>query len=86
MKMSVQGFDVLASIVRSIAEECCGGRLAAVLEGGYNTISLAQSVASVLDVFMGKEPLRKGQSTPDPKVRGRLEDVKKIQSQFWNLR
>lgn len=86
MKMSVHGFAVLASIVRSIAKESCGGRLAAVLEGGYNTILLAQSVASVLDVFMGKEPMRKGQSTPDPKVRGRLDDVKKIQSQFWHLR
>jgi acetoin utilization deacetylase AcuC-like enzyme len=86
MKMSVQGFDILASIVRYIAKESCGGKLAAVLEGGYNTIFLARSVASVLDVFMGKEPLQKGQSAPDPKVRMRLEDVKKIQSRFWHLR
>jgi acetoin utilization deacetylase AcuC-like enzyme len=86
MKMSVHGFAVLASIVRYIAKESCGGRLAAVLEGGYNTTLLAHSVASVLDVFMGKEPLRKGRSTPDPNVRRRLDDVKNIQSQFWHLR
>ncbi|GFO98129.1 Histone deacetylase family protein [groundwater metagenome] len=86
MKMSVEGFAVLASIVSSIAKESCGGRLAAVLEGGYNTDLLAKSVASVLDVFMGKEPQQKRQYTPDPQVRKRLDEVKKIQSQFWHLR
>ncbi len=85
MKMSVEGFGLLASIVRSITRENCGGRLAAVLEGGYNLVILDQSVAAILDVFMGKEPQRKA-SNPDQKVRERLEQVKKVQSQFWHLR
>lgn len=86
MKMSAGGFAMLASIVRSISKESCAGRLAAVLEGGYNTVLLAPCIASVLDVFMGKETPQKGQYTPGPQVRKRLDEVKKIQSQFWHIR
>ncbi|MBU4220319.1 MAG: histone deacetylase [Euryarchaeota archaeon] len=85
MKMSVDGLGALASIVRSIAKENCSGRLAAVLEGGYNLVVLDRSVAEVLEVFMGKEPQRKA-ANPDPKVRERLDQVKTVQSQFWHLR
>ena len=86
MKMSHEVFAVLASIVKSIAKDSCNGKLAAVLEGGYNTVLLSESIASVLEVFMGKEPLRKDESPLSPQVRDRLEGVKKVQSQFWHLR
>ncbi len=86
MKMSAEGFAVLASIVKSIAKESCVGKLAAVLEGGYNIVLLPESIASVLEVFMGKEPLRRDESTLAPQMRNRLEEVKKVQSQFWHLR
>lgn len=86
MKMSAEGFAVLASIVKSIAKESCIGKLAAVLEGGYNIVLLPESIASVLEVFMGKEPLRRDESTNAAQVRNRLEEVKKVQSQFWHLR
>jgi acetoin utilization deacetylase AcuC-like enzyme len=86
MKMSAEGFAVLASIVKSIAKKSCEGKLAAVLEGGYNIVLLPESIASVLEVFMGKEPLRRDESTNAAQVRSRLEEVKKVQSQFWHLR
>lgn len=86
MNMSVEGFAILASIVKSIAKESCSGRLASVLEGGYNTVLLPQAISSVLEVLMGREPKQKGRSAPDPQVRKRLDEVKKVQSMFWNLR
>ncbi len=85
MKMSPEGFAHLASVVKTIAEESCDGRLAAVLEGGYNTELLARSVASVLEVLTGKEPLEE-RSEPSQQVRKRLDEVKKVQSRFWHLR
>jgi acetoin utilization deacetylase AcuC-like enzyme len=82
MRMSVEGFQALASIVKSIAKECCGGKVVAVLEGGYNLKLLSHSVAAVLDVFMGKyveiEP-----NEVSPQVRARLDEIKKIQRKFW---
>jgi len=82
MQMSVEGFSVLASIVKSIAKECCSGKVAAVLEGGYDLKLLSYSVAAVLDVFMGKD-IEIQTHEVSPQVRGRLEEIKKIQRRFW---
>jgi acetoin utilization deacetylase AcuC-like enzyme len=84
MEMSVEGFSVLASIVRSIAGENCGWKVAAVLEGGYDLDLLPRSVAAVLDVFMGKEAQKKLYEV-SPQVRARLDEVKKIQRKFWAI-
>ncbi len=83
MRMSVNGFAVLASIVKSIAKEN-DAKIAAVLEGGYDLRLLAHSVAAVLDVFMGNEPERK-QSVINPQIRRRLDEIKKIQRKYWHL-
>lgn len=85
MRMSADGFAALASIVLSIAEKTCEGRVAAVLEGGYDPGLLARSVAAVLEVFMGQEPEKKEPAEPGPKVRERLEQVKSVQSKYWHL-
>ena len=47
-KISEQGFAKLALRWRSIAEDLCGGRIAAVLEGGYNIDLLGNCVCSFL--------------------------------------
>ncbi len=85
MRMSVNGFAVLASIVRTIAKETCSGKVAAALEGGYDLELLAHSVGAVLGVFMGNEPDKREAAEPGAKVRERLEQVKKVQSKYWRL-
>jgi len=85
MRMSADGFAALASIVSSIAEKTCEGKVAAVLEGGYDLGLLARSVASVLEVFMGREPEKKEPDELGPKVRERLGQVKNVQSKYWHL-
>lgn len=84
MRMSIEGFAILASIVKSIAKESCAGKAAVVLEGGYDLKMLASSVAAILHVFMGNEPEKKSYDV-SPHVRARLEEVKKIQRKFWRL-
>lgn len=81
MRMSIDGFAVLASIVKSIANE---RGVAAVLEGGYDLKLLARSVASVLQVSMGREPERKPYAV-DPQVRRRLEEIKRVQGKYWHF-
>ena len=75
---------MLASIVKSIAKETCDGKLGAVLEGGYDLGLLAHSVAAVLNVFMGLEPVRK-ESAVSQQVRARLEEIKQVQRKYWQL-
>lgn len=85
MRMSTGGFAVLASIVKSIAKETCDGKIAAVLEGGYDLRLLAHSAAAIIEVFMGKEPVRVPVKL-SPGIRKRLDEVKRVQSEYWFLR
>jgi len=84
MRMSVGGFAILASVVKSIAKETCDGKIGAVLEGGYDIVLLAHSVGAVLNVFLGNKPVRE-QSVVASKVRERLEEIKKIQRKYWHI-
>ena len=67
LNVTYEGFAAMTAVVQKIAEKHCDGRLAMILEGGYNTESLARSVHSVLRVLAGDEP-------PEPKVCG-IEEV-----------
>ena len=49
MAITTAGFGRMASIVCSIAGECCEGRLAIMLEGGYDLPALSHSVLAVLE-------------------------------------
>jgi acetoin utilization deacetylase AcuC-like enzyme len=46
MEVSTDGYAQLTRRVRRIAEECCGGKLVSVLEGGYDLDALGASVAA----------------------------------------
>ena len=46
-----QGFAEITRLVKSLAEESCGGRLISVLEGGYNIGGLAECVAAHLEAL-----------------------------------
>jgi acetoin utilization deacetylase AcuC-like enzyme len=53
--VSTAGFAEMTAIVRGLAAEIaeCNGRVAAVLEGGYNIQALAESVLATIDVLAG---------------------------------
>lgn len=51
MEVTTAGFAKLATIVRSIADEHCGGRIALFLEGGYSVEGLSSSVVACCNVW-----------------------------------
>ncbi|MBW0148011.1 histone deacetylase family protein [Marinobacter arenosus] len=53
LNVSYDGFAAMTEVVQALADRVCDGRLAFVLEGGYNTESLAHGVRSVLSVLAG---------------------------------
>lgn len=55
LNVSYDGFAALTGIVQGIADKHCSGRLALVLEGGYNLTSLSRGVHRVLEVLAGGE-------------------------------
>jgi acetoin utilization deacetylase AcuC-like enzyme len=56
MQVSARGFSAMAAIVRALAQDLCGGRLALVLEGGYAQRGLREGTAAVLDVLLAARP------------------------------
>jgi acetoin utilization deacetylase AcuC-like enzyme len=56
MTVSVSGFTTLTTILNELARELCGGKIALVLEGGYNLEALGASVVASLRVLMGRAP------------------------------
>ena len=55
MRVGEQGFAAMASIVRSLADQVCGGRLAYFLEGGYALSGLREGTGAVLDATLPPE-------------------------------
>ncbi len=56
MNVTAGGFRSMASIVRSLADDLSGGRLAFILEGGYSESGLIDGVGSVMDEIVGSHP------------------------------
>ena len=48
MNVTAGGYGAMTRVVKTIAEECCSGRIVSVLEGGYNTDALGASVEAHL--------------------------------------
>jgi acetoin utilization deacetylase AcuC-like enzyme len=51
MCVSGDGFRAMSALVRGLAEECCRGRIAFVLEGGYAESGLYQGTQALLSVL-----------------------------------
>lgn len=54
MSVTEQGCANLTRVLMNIADRCCKGRLAATLEGGYNTTMMTRSAKTVLNEMSGK--------------------------------
>ena len=76
MRLSVPGYTELASILRRLADQHCGGRLVAFLEGGYHPVGLGQGVAVTAAALLGET--LEGLEGPAP--RGSAPDISPILS------
>jgi len=52
MEITGSGFAALTTLVRALADDLCGGRIAFVLEGGYSPTGLSEGAGAVLDVLL----------------------------------
>jgi len=65
MRVSERGFAAMASGLAQLADETCGGKIALMLEGGYDLSALSASVRATLEVMTGRrEDFPKGPDAP----------------------
>lgn len=55
MRVTTDGFRAMTAMMRQVADECCGGRLVAVTEGGYDLAALTDSCQAVVDVLGARQ-------------------------------
>src|SRR5271166_2439607 len=85
MRLTEAGFGSMARRVKRLAAECCGGKMVAALEGGYDLAAIAESGRAVIDEF-GRdpdEPIRPddGGDRAMPMIERAAQNV----GRFWNL-
>lgn len=83
MELSEKGFGIMASLLLGLAQKHAGGRIAFLLEGGYDLKALKNSVLAVLREMRGKA----GTAIPDAeggeKIRPLIHNILDIQSKYW---
>lgn len=84
MRVTEQGFAAMARRLKRLAAECCKGRMALALEGGYDLEALAGSAREVIDE-LGREADEPIVESPGDRERWLLDKVCKELSPFWNL-
>ena len=85
MSVTGAGFATMAQALRSIADETAGGRLVAVLEGGYDLNAIVEGVDTTLDVLRGNDR-PSAPATGDPRhAEAVLAAVRAAHAPYWAL-
>src|SRR5271167_279950 len=85
MRVTDAGFGAMTRRVKRLAAQCCGGKMVAALEGGYDLEAIAESGRAVIDE-LGRdadEPIREhgGGDRVMPMIERAAQNV----GRFWNL-
>jgi acetoin utilization deacetylase AcuC-like enzyme len=84
MRMSVRGYRQLAAHMVEVANQCSGGRIAVVCEGGYHLESLAACLDATLEVLAGNsEVVSQPLSGSTDRAEVALRQVSAAQKPFW---
>jgi acetoin utilization deacetylase AcuC-like enzyme len=85
MQVTPSGFAQMGRFLKELAESVCDGRLVLILEGGYNLEGLWHSTKAVIEELIGKRKTRYEDKDNVTKADMVIEQVKKVQSQFWRF-
>ena len=86
MNVTAAGYRAMTAIVRSLAQELCGGRVLFVLEGGYAASSLLEGTRAVIEVMSSQRPAQAheiGYLGPGSSLRGILEHASAGHARRW---
>ena len=84
MHVSTEGHTRMTRELRAVAERCCGGRMVAVTEGGYDVEAFEACLTETLQVM--REPLAAASDAPEGSTRraeAALAQVRRAQASFW---
>ncbi len=83
MNVTEAGFGAMAAMLIAAAEKHAGGKIAFLLEGGYDLPALKNSVAAVLESIQSGRKSDMPQSAEGGAVEPLVRNILKIQEKYW---
>ena len=84
MQVSTAGYAAMTGHVQRLARHCCGGQLAAVVEGGYDLVSLEECLDSTVMQLAKSPPPEEAPVTGDTaRVDDVLPMVRRALAPYW---
>jgi acetoin utilization deacetylase AcuC-like enzyme len=87
MRLTTASFAAMTSELRAVADECCAGRMALVVEGGYDLEALAASIDAVAEALSSPSAPARWPRSGITSTRGRVsaDAAKRALASYWQL-
>jgi acetoin utilization deacetylase AcuC-like enzyme len=87
MRVTTAEYARLTALLALVADECCGGRIAAVTEGGYDLRAIASSLEASIDALHGRTTLEAipAPQGPTPRAEACLAAVRPHVGKYWTV-
>jgi acetoin utilization deacetylase AcuC-like enzyme len=96
MMVTMDGFRAIATLLRSIADDVCSGRLVGVQEGGYSamyvpfcTLAVIEGITgqrtAIEDPYLGDSELEAAEREFRPHQETAVEQAREVQGRYWKL-
>jgi len=83
MLVTEEGFATMASLLLDLAQKFAGGKVAFLLEGGYNLKALKSSVAAVLQIISGEQQIDLPPQASGKKIAVIIRKILRLQEPYW---
>ncbi len=88
MRLTTGCFGRLTAAIGAVADECCGGRMVAVTEGGYDLKALAESLRVTIEALEGRPqaaPVSAPDTTSSSRGAATIAAVTPHLAKYWTL-
>jgi acetoin utilization deacetylase AcuC-like enzyme len=87
MRLTSPAFGAMTTELCRVAEECCEGRIAAIVEGGYDLRARAESMRAAIDALAGRSAPAPWPQATAPSARGRasVDAARKALASHWTF-
>jgi acetoin utilization deacetylase AcuC-like enzyme len=82
MNVTEEGFSMMSRAMLQLAETYCGGKIAFLLEGGYDLAALKSSVAGVLETLQQPDSEKLPTDVGGEKIAPLIRKVLRTHEQF----
>ena len=87
IKFTAHTYAEITKLLTDVAERTCGGRIAMLLEGGYNLEAVPRAIATIVTTLaeLGDAEVMRHSEYKYRRFKNRVSEIKRILSDYWNI-